>query len=164
MNIQVKIGDQIFDVEVGDLSARPILATIAGETFEVWPEEAAPAAVLPTVVQAAVPAASALVASTPPAPASAPAPAQRPSPAPAAAPAVNGENKSKVLAAPIPGVIVSISVKPGETVTKGQELIGLEAMKMKNAIRATRDGTIAAVHVAVGDHVQKGHILVEFTD
>lgn len=152
MNVQVKIGDQIFDVEVGDLSARPILATVAGETFEVWPEETAAAK---PVIERTVAAPSAS------APAANPAPA---APRPAAAPVISGESKSKVLAAPIPGAIVSVSVKPGDHVTKGQELIGLEAMKMKNAIRATRDGCIAAVHVSVGDHVQKGHPLVDFTD
>jgi glutaconyl-CoA/methylmalonyl-CoA decarboxylase subunit gamma len=145
MNVQVKIGDQTFDVEVGDLSARPILATVEGETFEVWPEEAAPAAAA--------------------APARTPAPAAAPAPRPAAAgPAVTTESKSKVVQAPIPGAIVSVRVKPGDKVTKGQELISLEAMKMKNAIRAPRDGSIAAVLVNEGDHVQKGHPLVEFTD
>jgi biotin carboxyl carrier protein len=46
----------------------------------------------------------------------------------------------------------------------GQDLLTLEAMKMKNAIRATRAGTIAAVHVNVGDQVQHGQVLLEFTD
>jgi biotin carboxyl carrier protein len=188
MNVQVKIGDQIFDVEVGNLSARPVLATIDGETFEVWPEEAAaatPAAVAAT--PAAVAATPAGVAATPAGAAATPAgaaakpvtaapataaaaaavipaaPVQRSAPAAAAA-ATAGDNKCQFLYAPIPGAIVSVSVKPGDKVTRGQELISLEAMKMKNAIRATRDGCIATVHVAVGDHVQKGHPLVEFSD
>jgi len=156
MNVQVKIGDQVFDVEVGDLSARPILATIAGETFEVWPEEAAAAA----PVEAVQPAGQRAVAPVAATPAAVPAPAlvQR------TAPVVARDSKSKVMLAPIPGAIVSLAVKPGDKVAKGQELLALEAMKMKNAIRATRDGVIAAVHVNVGDLVQKGHPLVEYTD
>ncbi len=61
-------------------------------------------------------------------------------------------------------MIVAIAVKPGDAVKPGQELLTLEAMKMKNAIRANRDGVVAAVLVAVGDHVKHGQALVEFTE
>jgi biotin carboxyl carrier protein len=44
----------------------------------------------------------------------------------------------------------------------GDELCALEAMKMRNAIRATRAGRIATVHVAVGQHVKHQELLVEF--
>ena len=70
----------------------------------------------------------------------------------------------KSVLAPIPGVIIAISVKPGDSVTRGQELCVLEAMKMKNAIRASRDGKIAAILVNVGDHVKNSQVLIEFTD
>jgi glutaconyl-CoA/methylmalonyl-CoA decarboxylase subunit gamma len=148
MNIRVKVCDQNFEVEVGDLNARPILAQIDGETFEVWPEEEA-------VQPAAVPAPVRV------SPASAPAP--RPAPAPAAAAAApSGGNR--VVSAPIPGVIIGVSAKPGDTIAVGQELVTLEAMKMKNAIRATRAGKIANVFVTVGDKVRHGQPLVEFTE
>jgi biotin carboxyl carrier protein len=144
MNIRVKIGDQIFEVEVGDVSARPILARVDRDTFEVWPEEAKLA-----VVEEHTPAAR-------PAAAAAPAPERAHGPA-------NGD-KNRVVTAPIPGVILSISVKPGDSVVYGQELCMLEAMKMKNAIRAVRTGTIAAIHAGVGDHVGHGQPLIEFSD
>jgi biotin carboxyl carrier protein len=64
--------------------------------------------------------------------------------------------------APLPGVIISIDVKAGDVVKRGQSLLTLEAMKMKNAIRSTREGTIAEVHVANGDQVQHGQLLVSF--
>ncbi len=131
-----------YEVEVEDIQARPILAKVDGETFEVWPEE----------VQAAA-------AASPSAPApSAPA---APAVAAAAAPVQGG---AKTVPAPIPGVILSLSVREGETVKNGQELLILEAMKMNNAIRASRDGTIARIHVAPGDHVKHGQPLMEFSD
>ena len=55
-------------------------------------------------------------------------------------------------------------LKPGDTVETGQVLCTLEAMKMNNAIRASRDGTIARIHVAPGDHVKHGQPLMEFSD
>lgn len=64
--------------------------------------------------------------------------------------------------APIPGVIASVSVQAGDTVSVGQELCVLEAMKMRNPIVAGRDGTLAAVHVAPGKHVQHREVLMEF--
>lgn len=150
MNVQVKIGEQTYDVEIGDLSVRPVLARIGYETFEVWPEEekiASPVAEANSVVQPS-PAAQALVA--------------RPvsTSTPVAMPASG--DKNLVVSAPIPGVITQIAVKPGDSVTQGQELCVLEAMKMKNAIRSPRGGVIAAVLVNVGDHVAKGHPLIQF--
>ena len=57
MKIKVQIKDQTFEVEVGDLQARPITAVVDGETFEVWPAaDAAPAAAAPQPVKAAAPA------------------------------------------------------------------------------------------------------------
>ncbi len=73
-------------------------------------------------------------------------------------------NSSKVVRAPIPGVIVSVAVQPGATVSVGQELCMLEAMKMKNIIRATRSGQIAAVHVSVGQAVKHHDVLMEYAD
>ena len=66
--------------------------------------------------------------------------------------------------APIPGVIVSIAVKPGDAVEVGQELCVLEAMKMKNAIRAPRAGTIGKILAAMGEHVQHHDLLIEYAE
>ena len=64
----------------------------------------------------------------------------------------------------LPGVIVAVSVKPGDVVEHGQELCIIEAMKMKNVIRASRAGTIGAVHVTLNQHVKHHDVLLEFTD
>jgi biotin carboxyl carrier protein len=68
------------------------------------------------------------------------------------------------VAAPIPGVILSVGVKTGDEVKTGQELCILEAMKMKNTIRAARDGKIASVHVSAGDQVSHGQALMDYSE
>jgi biotin carboxyl carrier protein len=143
MKLRVKVDNETYEVEVEDLKARPILAKVDGETFEVWPEEVQTAA-LQSVPSAPLP-------SAPAAPI-------------AAAAAVPVQGGAKSVTAPIPGIILSLSVHEGDTVTNGQELCILEAMKMKNAIRSSRDGKIARVHVHPGDTVKHGQPLMEFSD
>jgi biotin carboxyl carrier protein len=142
MKMKVKINNQTFEVTLDDLNARPIVATVDGQTFEVYPEGT------PAAVQAPAPATSAPVAA----------------PVPVAKAPAGGSDKGQAVVAPIPGVIVAVAVKEGETVTRGQELCVLEAMKMKNSIRATHDGTISAVKVAVGDHVQHNQVLIVYAE
>jgi biotin carboxyl carrier protein len=62
----------------------------------------------------------------------------------------------------MPGVILELSVAPGDTVERGQPIAVLEAMKMKNSIRSPRAGTIAEVCVAVGQAVGHGDAIVRF--
>ncbi len=147
MKITVKINNTSYDVELGDLSSRPILANIDGETFEVLPEEkAAPVGSVPSV--------------SAPAPAQAPAPAPRPVAAPVAAAAVSATGGS-VIVAPLPGTVDSILVKEGVAVSQGQEVLKLEAMKMKNSIRSPRAGKVVAILVSAGEQVQHGQALIE---
>ena len=61
---------------------------------------------------------------------------------------------------PMPGTIVDIKVRPGDSVTKGQLLAVFEAMKMENEIMADRDGVVAAVYVNKGDSVESGKVLL----
>jgi biotin carboxyl carrier protein len=70
----------------------------------------------------------------------------------------------KVVRAPIPGVIVSIAVQPPCEVAVGQELCVLEAMKMRNSIRATRSGEIIKVNITPGQQVRHNEMLMEFAD
>lgn len=74
----------------------------------------------------------------------------------------SAETADPLVRAPMPGVITAIAVKPDQQVARGAELCVLEAMKMKNNIRASRSGTISAVHVSVGQQVQYRDILIEF--
>lgn len=141
MKYQIKIGEQTFEVEITDLYARPIVAVVDGERIEVWPHETvappAPSAATTTAVPAKL--------------------------ATATMPSISAtsSNANQVLA-PIPGVIVSIAVQPGATVVYGQELCVLEAMKMKNAIRATRAGRIENIYVQVGQQVKHHDALMDY--
>ena len=77
--------------------------------------------------------------------------------APAAAPAAAGEGKE--VKAPMQGTILSVNVKNGDTVKKGQVLFILEAMKMENEIMAGDDGVVTSVCVDTGAAVQNGTLL-----
>ena len=61
---------------------------------------------------------------------------------------------------PLPGVILDIKVKEGDTVKKGQLIAILEAMKMENNINADKDGVVSAVKVNKGDSVLEGTDLI----
>ena len=105
-----------------------------------------------TVAVAAAPAPQP-VAAPQPKPAAAPAPA--PAPAPAAAPV--GGNK---INSPLPGSVISVAVKEGQAVKKGDTLLVLESMKMENPILADCDGTVSKIAVAPGQSVMQDDLLV----
>ncbi len=142
MKMYLKIENESYEVELGDLNERPIQATVNGETFQVTLDqgsEAIPAQSVAQVVAAPAAVAPKVV---------------------ALAPAAGGSS----MVAPIPGVIDAIKVREGDSVTAGQELIVLEAMKMKNSLRATRAGKVGRIFVSVGDQVPHNHVLLEFAD
>ena len=86
------------------------------------------------------------------------APAPQAAPAPAAAPAASAGSEQVV--SPMPGNILNVNVKVGDTVKKGQVLLILEAMKMENEIMAPKDGIVTAVNVQKGSTVESGALLV----
>jgi len=152
MKYIIRIEDQNYNVEVGDINSRPILVHVDGEAYEVWPEtlvpEPKPPVSIPLSTGAAVEPTSAKT---------------RQSPVVANEPEIKlSSDQTKTLRAPIPGIIIKVTVQAGAEVTYGQELCVLEAMKMNNLIRAPRAGTIAAVHVSEGKHVKHGDLLMEF--
>ena len=67
---------------------------------------------------------------------------------------------SNAVNSPLPGVILDIKVKVGDTVKKGDTIMVLEAMKMENNIQATSDGTVAKVSVEKGASVLEGSELI----
>jgi len=69
---------------------------------------------------------------------------------------------SKLLKSPMPGLIVSISVAPGQEVKVGQELCVLEAMKMENVLRAERDAVVGEVRIKPRDTVASDQVLLTF--
>lgn len=64
--------------------------------------------------------------------------------------------------APIPGLILEISVTEGQEVKENESLLILEAMKMENSFLSPRDGVIKSIAVSKGDIVEKGQLLIEF--
>lgn len=91
-------------------------------------------------------------------------------PRPSAAPRTESGNKviskpsvsggSNVVKAPLPGVVLSVQVKEGDTVKASDAVIVLEAMKMENAIHAGRDGKIKSINVKQGDSVLQDDVLI----
>jgi biotin carboxyl carrier protein len=143
VKVRVKIDNEVYEVEIENLKTRPILATVDGETFEVWPEENEKP---PTTIPSSTP-------------------IQQSTSEPYASKSPHtSEIEEKTVTAPIPGVIISISVKEGNIINIGQELCVLEAMKMKNTIRAGRSGVINTIHITIGDTVGYGQPLFDFID
>jgi len=130
MKYTVKIDNRRYEVEIDDLQARPVIATIGGEQFEVWPEEAAGGPVAANGADTAV------------------------------SPTQN--SGITAVRAPIPGTISDILVQAGQSVSVGQPLCVLDAMKMNNTIHSPRAGVIATVQITVGQHVKHNDTLLEF--
>ena len=68
------------------------------------------------------------------------------------------------LTAPMPGVIIKVNVKAGDSVSAGDTLIVMEAMKMEHAIKAPQDGVLKEIFFAEGEQVKDGAILAAFED
>jgi biotin carboxyl carrier protein len=67
---------------------------------------------------------------------------------------------AQTLKAPLPGKITHVGVRAGDTVTAGQGLVVIEAMKMENELKATAAGTVREVRVVAGQAVNAGDVLV----
>ncbi len=72
----------------------------------------------------------------------------------------SGSNTHKVQA-PLPGVILAINVKVGDTVKTDQKLLVMEAMKMENNIQSEKSGVIKSIAVGLGSIVLQGDLLIE---
>lgn len=114
--------------------------TVNGTPYDVVVEEADATGVLPS------------------APAVAPTPAAS-APKPAAAPAPTVVTGGTNVEAPMPGVILDVKVNVGDTVSEGQALFVLEAMKMENDVNAPCSGTIASISVSKQANVETGTVL-----
>lgn len=151
MKYVVIVDGQRYEVELGRLHTQPIIALVNGEPVEVWLESENEVKPYFALTQA-----------------------ERPSPVPgselqtqtpAQAECAQTETAGaagNTLRSPLPGVVVSIAVQAGDRVKPGQELCVIEAMKMKNTLRAGRAGKVAAVKVIPGQSVQHHDVLVEF--
>ncbi len=139
-----RINGNEYNVEINSIEGNIADVTVNGAAYQVEMENA------PAPVQKPVQAPAATeVASAGPATA---APAPKPT-----AQAGTG----KPVTSPLPGVIIEVSVKEGQTVKAGQKVAVLEAMKMENEIQAPSDGTVTAILVNKGDSVLEGAEIVK---
>ncbi len=77
-------------------------------------------------------------------------------------PAKIAPDTSRLVKSPMPGLIVTVAVAPGQDVKLGQELCVLEAMKMENVLRAERDGIVGEVKISPKDTVAADQVLLTF--
>ena len=139
--LRVRVGGRWHAVEVGELSGSPVTVTVDGETFEVEVEGLPPAApARPRRGRTQTP--GILV----------PPPASRVNPTTA---------DGNVIRSPMPGRVISILVRPGDTVSVGQEVCVVEAMKMEQSIRSPQNGTVKEIRVQPMDSVRTNDPLME---
>jgi biotin carboxyl carrier protein len=72
-----------------------------------------------------------------------------------------GSEKMDHVKAPMPGLVLDILVEKGQSVSKGDNLLVLEAMKMENIIKASGSGTVKDIRVSRKDAVEKNQLLIE---
>ena len=130
-----KINGNEYNVAVEELEGDKASVTVNGKTYQVELDRPAKPVVTKPVARPAAAPAAAPVAATP-----------------APRPAAGGAG----IKAPLPGVILDIKVKVGDTVTKGQTVAILEAMKMENNINADREGQVVAINVEKGQSIAEG--------
>mgnify|MGYP000681873635 CR=1 FL=1 len=133
-----KINGNLYKVTVGDIEDNNVHVEVNGTAYTVELEKKAGPKIKPVVRTAAT---------TPAAP-----------PPAVSRPVVAGSKSG--IKSPLPGVILEIKVKEGDTVKRGQTLLVLEAMKMENEIPAPKDGKVAQVVVTKGATVGAGDTLV----
>lgn len=143
MKYKLNVNNQTYEVEIENINARPVVVTVDGQRFEVMPENGNQ----PQIKAEAV--------------TSSKLDAMPSTPNQAASTISAGSNS---LTAPLPGTVVELFVKAGDSVAVGQVVLVIEAMKMKNSIRSTRGGTISKVHVTQGQSVAHKQVLVEFEE
>lgn len=137
-----KINGNSYDVRIDSIEENQAVLEVNGVSYEVELEKKSSVAKTPKLVR------SVAVPSTD----SSQAVAKTSSPS---APKGGGTIKS-----PLPGVILKVHVKVGDSVNLSQELITLEAMKMENSIQADKAGVVQAIHFNTGDSVMEGDVLL----
>lgn len=138
MKYIVKVADKSYEVEIEDIHARPVIARVDGQLFEVTPENWVQAVSQKETKEF--------------------------KPLKPSKPSASPNVVTSELTAPLPGTVIEIFVKAGEQIESGQVILIIEAMKMKNSIRATRAGKISEVLVNAGETVAHKQALVKFAD
>lgn len=140
---KIKINGNDYTVAVKDLEDNKASVSVNGLDYEVEVEGTQSKPKAPKVVQQPQAQPVAQVSAAPAAP--------RP-----AAVATSGS----AVKSPLPGVILEVNVKVGDTVKAGQQVMVLEAMKMENSIESTFDGVVKSIDKGKGDSVLEGEVLI----
>lgn len=155
----ITVNGREFDLDVQELGADRFTVTIGGEQLEVelrTDEDVSEGQITPAII-----ARTTAPQITDPESASS---TSTPSPVPVLRHPSSAGSGSAALKAPMPGVIAEISATVGARVARGDTLLLLEAMKMKNAIRSPREGVIAEILVQPGQNVGHGDVLIRFEE
>ena len=149
MIYKISVNNKVYEVEIEDINARPVIARVDGERFEVLPGEAGQAKVREEAggIKRQVEAEPIHTGPTP---------ASSISPDPASG--------IKILTVPLPGTVTEVFVKAGDKVEAGQVVAVIEAMKMKNSIRSMFSGTVSEVLVSAGQSVSHKQALIKFRE
>lgn len=142
-NYKFTINGNKYSVEVGDIENNAVNVSVNGTEYnvELDTEIKQPAKPRPAAKANAAPASAGVKVSAAPAAATAP---------------------GTTLKSPLPGTILDVFVKEGDSVKAGQRVILLEAMKMENNIDAEKDGVVKEVKVHRSDSVMEGDVLLVF--
>ena len=147
MKYSVTIKNKSYVVEIEDINARPVIAHVDGQRFEVIPD------INPVGTET------------------------KPEPIVSISSKGKKETKEvksfdlrkpdpnqngNEMTAPLPGTVIEVFVKAGDIIEAGQVILIIEAMKMKNSIRSTRAGKIAEVFASVNQTVAHRQVLVKF--
>ena len=139
--IQIKIGTESYDVEVGDISVSPVDVTVNGNIYSVdiskylkniQPKKRKITKKIPTRTKKQENITK------------------------------NNNTVNNSVKSPMPGTILGVKVSVGDTVKVGDELLVLESMKMENMINSPIDGTISKILISEGDSVHHGQELIIF--
>jgi biotin carboxyl carrier protein len=166
---KVQVKEKQYTIDIDEIDANNFRVVLGDQSFEVnlsSAEDIAEAAITPAIVPEGSRDEVAIERPTssyqPPAIETMERPKNVPSPALPPTPYVNGARTD--LIAPMPGTILEVSVQPGDRVTRGQKLLTLEAMKMKNAIKSPQDGVVSKVMVQASQTVRYGDVLICFEE
>ena len=144
-----KINGKEYQVTIGEAEGKMLSVNVNGADYQVELENA------PIVAAGNAPASANKIADAP----AGASPSATAGAAPSAsAPKAGGAGVT--IKSPLPGIIISVDVKEGQAVKRGQKVAVIEAMKMENDILAESDGTVTAIHTRKGDSVLEGADIV----
>ncbi|MHB1047678.1 MAG: biotin/lipoyl-containing protein [Thermoanaerobaculia bacterium] len=146
----LRIGGREYQAEVKELTPERATVVVDGTEYAVDIVQLGRRAITAEAVKAVPPPSSPTSSGVRPA---------APTPSPSR-PAPSGRGEGGIVA-PMPGLVLAIKAKEGDTVAAGQTLLVMEAMKMENAIASPYAGTVAKVYVREGDSIGEGDLLVE---